>query len=116
MRSIKFYTTAGGRCPVGDFLDSLSDPDARKVTWILRLVERLDIVPSQYFKKLAGPEDIWEIRVQTRGIAVRILGFFDEGNLLVLTSGFSKKHRKIPEHELSLANQRRHDYLSRRKS
>ena len=115
MRSIQFYMTAGGRCPVRDFLDSLSDPDARKVAWVLRLIERLDTVPPHYFKKLAGTDDIWEIRINTRGIGYRILGFFDTGNLLVLTVGFSKKQKKVPGRERRLSEQRRSDYISRRK-
>ncbi len=97
-----------------EFLDSLSDAHAQKVAWVLRLVEQMDRVPIQYFKKLVGTEDIWEIRVQTGGMNYRFLGFFDGGRLLILTSGFSKKQQKTPSGELELARQRRIDYLQRR--
>jgi hypothetical protein len=63
VRTIIFYRTPAGRCPVKEFLDSLSDRHARKVTWVLRLVEKLEIVPQQYFKKLVNTEDLWEVRV-----------------------------------------------------
>jgi hypothetical protein len=63
MRTIGFYRTSSGRCPIEEFLDSLADAHARKVVWVLRLVERLDLVPQQYLKKLVGTEDLWEIRI-----------------------------------------------------
>jgi hypothetical protein len=57
----------------------------------------LDIVPQQYFKKLVGTEDLWEIRAQTGGHSYRFLGFFDGPSLLILTSGFSTKTTKDVE-------------------
>jgi phage-related protein len=114
MRTVRFYRTSAGRCPVEEFLDSLFDQHAKKVAWVLRLVERLDIVPQQYFKKLTGTEHLWEIRAQAGGNSYRLLGFFDGSALLVLASGFSKKQEKTPAREIELAESRRKDYLSRR--
>ena len=114
MRTIEFYKTSTGRCPVEEFLDSLQDRDARKVTWVLRLVESMDMVPKQYFKKLVGTDQLWEIRVQIGGNSYRFLGFFDGPVMLILTSGFSKKQQKTPIREIELAQQRRNDYLQRR--
>ena len=116
MRTIEFYRTSAGTCPVEAFLDSLSDQHAQKVAWVLRLVERLDMVPQQYFKKLVGMSDIWEIRAQIGGSSYRFLGFFDGTTLLILTHGFSKKQHKTPPREIDLAIQRRKDYLERRRS
>jgi phage-related protein len=114
VRTIEFYKTSTGRCPVEEFLDSLQDRDARKVTWVLRLVERMDTIPQQYFKKLVGTEQLWEIRVQIGGNSYRLLGFFDGPVMLILTSGFLKKQQKTPIREIELAHQRRNDYLQRR--
>jgi len=114
VRTIEFYKTYTGRCPVEEFLDSLQDRDARKVTWVLRLVERMDTIPQQYFKKLVGTEQLWEIRVQIGGNSYRFLGFFDGPVMLILTSGFLKKQQKTPIREIELAHQRRNDYLQRR--
>ncbi len=91
MREIIFYRTDSGKCPVEEFLDSLNAKEAQKVTWVLRLVEELPRIPSQYFKKLANTNDIWEIRVILGGNIIRILGFWDGPNLVVLTHGFHKK-------------------------
>ncbi len=115
MRTIVYYKTINGHSPVEEFLDSLSDQQARKVIWVLRLIERLPIVPIQYFKKLVGRREIWEVRVQFGGNIFRLLGFFDKENFIMLTNGFVKKSQRTPEQEISLAEQRRSEYLTRRK-
>ena len=113
MREIIFYKTRGGDCPVEEFLDSLSAKQAKKVTWVLQLVESFVMVPVQYFKKLEGTKDIWEVRVDVGNDTFRLLGFFDHGNLVILTNGFAKKSQKTPSSEIALAEQRRKDHLSR---
>jgi len=45
----------------------------------------------------------------------RLLGFFEENTLLILTNGFAKKTQKIPAQEIALAIRRRNEYLVRRK-
>ncbi|HOO78367.1 MAG TPA: type II toxin-antitoxin system RelE/ParE family toxin [bacterium] len=115
MRTIIFYRTESSRCPVKEFLDSLKAQQARKVVWVLQLVEELDRVPEQYFKKLVSTDDIWEIRVRTGGEIFRLLGFFDGASLIVLNHAFSKKSRKTPAGAINLAENRKRDYLRRKK-
>ena len=114
VRTIQFYRTDTGKCPVELFLDSLSDKQAQKVTWVMRLIERLDHIPQRYLKKLTGTKDLWEIRTQFGGEDFRFLGFFNGPTLLILTSGFSKKRQKIPLREIELAQKRRDDYIRRK--
>lgn len=54
-RDVKFYKTIDGYCPVLDFIDSLSDKAARKVTWTLSLLEERQVIRSslQYTNSLA---------------------------------------------------------------
>lgn len=115
MREIIFYRTQTGECPIEKFLDALSAKQAKKVTWVLQLVETLDIVPIQYFKKLGGTDDIWEVRIDFGNDTFRLLGFFEKGNLIILTNGFAKKTQKAPPSEINLAEQRKKDYQSRKK-
>jgi phage-related protein len=114
VREVLFYRTKNGHCPVEEFLDKLSGKQAQKVAWVLRLIEELEVVPSQYLKKLVGTEVLWEVRAQHGGDTFRMIGFFEGGRLLVLTSGFAKKTDKIPRQEIALAEKRRQDYQSRR--
>jgi phage-related protein len=112
---IQFYRTAAGACPVEEFLDSLGAKQAQKVLWVLRAVRELPRVPQQYFKKLEGTDNLWEVRAEFGGDAFRLLGFWDEGRLIILTNGFAKKTQKTPEREIALAEQRKRDYLNQRK-
>jgi phage-related protein len=67
---------------------------AQKVAWVLSLLEDLEVVPSTYFKKLAGTEDIWECRIQFASNAYRILCFFEGNSMVILTHRFAKKTQK----------------------
>ena len=116
MIEIQFYRTAAGACPVEEFLHSLNAKQAQKVLWVLRAVQELPQVPKQYFKKLEGTDDLWEVQAEFGGDAFRSLGFWDAGRLIILTNGFAKKTKKTPEREIALAEQRKRDYLSRRKA
>lgn len=115
MREVIFYMTASGKCPVEEFLDSLTGKQADKVTWTLSLVEELQIVPKQYFKKLIGTDNIWEVRVELGTDIFRLLGFFDSGSIVILTNGFAKKTQKTPLNEIVVAEERKKDYLTRKK-
>ena len=113
MRQVVFYQTQAGHCPIEDFLDSLSAQEARRVTWVLRLLKELERVPTQYFKKLPGTEELWEIRVRAGGNSIRLLGFFRGATRLVLCHGFLKKRQKISRNDIVLAEQRKQDYIKR---
>ena len=116
MREIIFYRMESGRCPVEEFLDSLDSKQAQKIAWVLQLVEELDVVPIQYFKKLASSEDIWEVRVQAGNNIFRMLGFLDGTDLVILNHAFQKKTQKTPPKEIRTAEKRKRDYLTRKGS
>lgn len=116
MKEVIFYRTSSGRCPVEEFLDSLASKQAQKVAWVLQLVEELDVVPSQYLKKLDGSEGIWEVRVRTGNNIFRILGFLDGNELVILNHAFQKKTQKIPLKDIRVAEKRKYDYFARKQS
>ena len=113
-RTVIFCKTPDGKCPARDFLDSLPGKAAQKVIWVLRLLEDMNIVPSSYFKKLLGTQEIWECRIQLGSNAYRILCFFAENSAVVLTHGFVKKTQKTPKVEIEKAEAYRKDFLKRR--
>ena len=74
----------------------MTGKQAQKAAWVLRVIEELDSVPIQYFKKLTGTDDIWEVRIQIGGVIIRLLGFFYGSGFVVLTNGFAKKtHERL---------------------
>ena len=98
-----------------NFWTLLRGKQAQKVLWVLQLIEELESVPRQYFKKLVDSEGLYEVRIQFGNDIFRLLGFFDSGTLLILTNGFAKKTQKTPPQEIALAIRRKKDYLARRK-
>jgi hypothetical protein len=61
-RTILFYKTEDGKCPVEDFLDSLPGKVVQKIAWVLEILEKQGMLPTTYFKKLVNSE-IWECRI-----------------------------------------------------
>ena len=111
MREILFYHLESGRCPVEDFLDTLTDKQFEKVAFVLDLIEQLNIIPEKYLKKLKGSDDIWEVRVQYGNNIFRLLGFFEANNIVILNHAFTKKTQKTPAREINIAEKRKREYL-----
>mgnify|MGYP005989316709 CR=1 FL=1 len=111
MKEIKFYKTASGKSPIEDFLDSLSSKEVKKVIWVLKLIEELERVSSEYYKPLTNTDGIIEIRAKLGTNHFRLLGFENKGKFVVLTNGFRKKSQKVPSSEIKLAQQRKKEYL-----
>jgi len=114
MKTILFYRTESGKCPVEEHLDDLSDEQVTKITWVLKLIREIGQVPSKYFKKLINTNDIWEIRVDVGKNSFRLLGFFHGRELIILTNSFQKKSQKTPLKEIRLAERRKKEFMSRR--
>ncbi len=114
MREIRFYRSESGACPIEEFLDSLSGKQSQKVAWVLQIIEEMEVIPVQYFKKLVNTDGLWEVRVQAGNNIFRLLGFLDGNQLVVLNHGFQKKTQKTPKKEIQVAEARKKDYLNRR--
>jgi phage-related protein len=115
MRKVLFYQTASGQKPIEDFLDRLSSKQAQKVTWVLKLVEDLERVPSIYFKKMVNTQDLWEVRALAGSNIFRLIGFFDGPNLVVLAHAFQKKTQKTPKQAIRIAEERKREYFRRKR-
>ena len=115
MKEIGFYRTESGTCPVEEFLDSLSGKQAQKVSWVLQLIEDMEIIPVKYFKKLVNTDGIWEVRVQVGNNIFRLLGFLEGRQVVILNHAFQKKTQKTPKKEIQIAEARKKDHLRRRK-
>lgn len=115
MREVQFFKRPDGSSPVEEFIAGLTDKQAQKVAWVLNLIEDMDIIPAQYWKKLTNTDDIWEARIQFGGNIFRILGFENGGEFVVLTNGFAKKTQKTPKREIVLAERRKKTYLEEMK-
>lgn len=41
-RKVTFYTTADGKCPVAEFIDSQPVKVAQKIAWVLKAVQEIE--------------------------------------------------------------------------
>ena len=113
-RKVTFYTTADGKCPVVEFIDSQPVKVAQKIAWFLKAVQEIEKVPKTYFKKLSDT-DFYEVRIELGRNIYRLLGFFHNGNIVILTNGFQKKTQKTPKSEIEVCEERMKDFLKRSK-
>jgi phage-related protein len=81
-----------------------------KILWTLRVIEEVERIPETYLKHIENTEGLFEIRVQQAGDIFRIFCFFDQGQLVVLVSGFQKKTQKIPQREIQKALKIKYEY------
>jgi phage-related protein len=82
-----------------------------KIEYVLDLVRFETHVPIKFFKYLADTDGIYEIRIVSTFKNIRILCFFDKGELVVLTNCFLKKNQKTPRKEIRNAEKLKTEYM-----
>ena len=88
----------------------------RKINLILDIVRFERRVPLKFLKYLKGTDGIYEIRISAVHGSIRLLSFFDKGDLIVVLNCFIKKSRKVPLNEINLAKKLKYEYfLAKRK-
>jgi phage-related protein len=95
-----------------DFYKSQETRVQEKIGYVLDLVRFEKHVPAKFFKSLENTDGIYEVRIITTFKSIRILCFFDQGELVVLTNCFLKKSRKTPRKEIKLAENLKKEYLN----
>ncbi len=93
------------------FYKSQDKKPQEKIEYVLDLVRFEQHIPVKFFKSLESTDGIYEIRVITTFKSIRILCFFDKGELVVLTNCFLKKTQKTPVKEIDLAERLKKEYL-----
>ena len=102
--------TANGNCLAKEFIEGLAETDKKKVVTLLRRTAD-NGVPKNEEKFKHVKDKIFEFK----SYQVRILCFFDEGKLIILTHGFTKKRDKTPSAEIERAHKLMEEYQRRRK-
>lgn len=75
----------------------------KKIIWTIQLIEEMERIPETYLKHLETTDGLYEIRVRQGKNIFRIFCFFDEGKLIVITTGFQKKKQKTAKKEIEKA-------------
>lgn len=95
-----------------DFFKAQDEKVQEKIGYVLDMVRFEKQVPKKFLKFLEGTDGIYEVRVITTFKSIRILCFFDDGNLIVLTNCLIKKTQKTPGKEIKLAEKLKKEYLN----
>jgi len=95
-----------------DFYKMQESKVQEKIEYVFDLVRFEKQIPGKFFKILKNTDGIYEIRVITTMKSIRILCFFDKGELIVLTNCFIKKSQKTPKKEIRMAEKLKREYLS----
>lgn len=86
-----------------DFLIKQNRKVQDKIFKVIEIIETYERVPSNYLKHLKGTAGLYEARIQLASNIWRVFCFFDEGKLVILLNGFSKKSQKTPKKEIDKA-------------
>jgi phage-related protein len=95
-----------------DFYKSQEFKVQEKIEYVFDLIRFEKQVPKKFFKRLENTDGIYEIRVITAFKSIRVLCFFDKGELIVLTNCFIKKTQKTPKQEIKMAEKLKVEYLN----
>ena len=112
MFQVEFYETKDGTRPVAVFLDSLDNKMAAKLVGLLEILEEYGPTLRMPYSRSLG-DGIFELRCVLGSNITRVLYFFYTGKKIIITNGFIKKKQKTPSHEISLAKERRADWIAR---
>lgn len=110
-RTIKIYKNY-----FKEFYVAQSDAVRRKINYCLNVVRSVERIPISIFKHIEGSDGLYEIRVEVGNNIYRIFCCFDEGSLVVLFNGFTKKTQKTPSKEIERANQIMKEYFKEKQN
>ena len=113
--SVEFYTKPDGTKPVAEFIMGLTDKLKAKTLRSIQLLQEVGPLLREPDSKSLG-NGIFELRVQQKNDAARILYFFFDEKRIILTNGFVKKTQKTPPDEIEKAKKYRAEFLSRKEN
>lgn len=104
-----FFKRADDKVPMKDWLDDLEAKDRRKC---LERIERLRNQGHELNRPFAAylKDDIYELRVKRGKVNYRMLYFFYEGSVVVISHGLTKKTQKVPPGEIDRAIERKVEF------
>ena len=97
-----------------EFYNAQSKAVQTKIDYVLHIVMSVDRIPTKFFKHIE--DGIYEIRIKVGSDIYRVFSFFDEGKLVILLHGFTKKTQKLPRKQIEKAIQLRRAYYENKES
>ena len=95
-----------------EFYIAQTEAVRKKIDYVIELVKCLEVIPTEYFRKISDVPGLYEIRVSHKGDIFRIFCCQDKGSLVILFQGFQKKTQKTPPSEIRKAVQIMKEYYN----
>lgn len=95
-----------------EFYIAQTEAVRKKIDYVIELVKCLEVIPTEYFRKISDVPGLYEIRVSHKGNIFRIFCCQDKGSLVILFQGFQKKTQKTPPSEIRKAVQIMKEYYN----
>ena len=110
--TVFFFKNEKGICPADEWLANMKNKDVdAKFEALIELLEehghKLNRPHAAYLR-----DKIYELRANVKGSNYRLLYFFDKSKNGIITNGFIKKTRKVPDEEIDKAIKSMNEYLS----
>lgn len=110
---LEFFRTRRGDEPALEYIRAQVKSHKAKISFALECLTELGHLARRPLVDYLG-NDLYELRVPIEGHQHRLLYFFYERTLVVVTSAFLKKEDKVAPAELARAWRRRAEWLARR--
>lgn len=110
---LEFYRTTRGDEPALDYIRMQAKAHKAKIGRALQYLKELGHLARRPMVDYLG-NGLYELRIPADGHQHRVLYFFHERTVIVLTSAFLKNEDKVPPEELARAWRRRTEWIDRR--
>lgn len=112
VQRLEFYRTARGDEPVLDYIRAQAKAHRAKIGRALQYLKELGHSARRPMVDYLG-SGIYELRIPADGHQHRVLYFFHERTVIVVTSAFLKNEEKVPPEEVTRALRRKAEWIKR---
>ena len=109
---LEFYKSRAGAEPALDYIRAQPKRHRAKIGRALQYLEDLGHMARRPRVDYLGG-DIYELRVAVEQHQHRLLYFFHDRSIIVVTSGLLKNVGKVPQQDIVQARERRSDWMER---
>lgn len=109
---LEFYRTTRGDEPALDYIRTQVKAHKAKIGRALKYLEELGHSARRPMVDYLG-SGLYELRIPADGHQHRVLYFFHERTVIVVTSAFLKNEDKVPPEEVTRALRRKADWIER---
>ncbi|WP_417445293.1 type II toxin-antitoxin system RelE/ParE family toxin [Joostella sp.] len=99
-----------------DFLLAQPKKVQDKIFKVIEMIETYQHVPKTYLSAIKNHAGLCEARIKLGSNIWRVFCFFDEGKLVILLNGFTKKTQKTPKKEINRAIRLMNNYYEEKNS